>query len=89
MKSQDNIVSLTLLDIIIIVTFPINFLMGVTLIANFITNERDYSRICFCSTFEQRIAICIRMWTHGCHKMMTENSKTTNFRAHFLYNTSV
>ena len=29
------------------------------------------------------------MRTHGRHKMVTENSKTTNFRAHFLYNTSV
>ena len=26
----------------------------------------------------------MRMRTHGCHRMVTEASKTTNFRAHFF-----
>ena len=29
--------------------------------------------------------MCIR--TRGCHRMVIENSKTTNFRAHFFSNT--
>ena len=46
----------------------------------------DCSRICFCSTFKQRIAIHMCMRTRGRHRLVTEISKTANFRAYFFYN---
>ena len=40
-------------------------------------------KTCLCSTFGQRIAIRMRMRTCGCHTMVTETSKRTNFRICF------
>ena len=40
----------------------------------------------FHSTFKQRIAICMRMRTHGHQTMVTETRKTINFWGRFVYN---
>ena len=46
-----------------------------------------YIKRLFTNTFfKQRILIYMLMLTCGTLKMVTETSKTTNFRAHFFYN---
>ena len=49
-------------------------------------HKNDHSQTYLRSTFIQRIAIHMRMHTHGPQMMVTEISKTTNFWAHFFYN---